>query len=309
MTTPRPRPEVSVVLPTYNDASILRHALAHLARQALPPTAFEVVVVDDGSTDETPEVVAAAGAGPARVRSVRFDRNRGRSAARNAGIRAALAPLIVFVDSDVLVRSDFLQQHMEIHRSAARPVVGRGPVVLITEPEIPARPPIIGMSPAYIDTANASVMRQALIDAGLFDEGFPAYGWEDFELGLRLKARGLPRAYSSAAVAFHVQPHPTTDSFGDWLAKEEDRARTALYLLRKHPSREARMLIQDTALQRAGHFVWGGAGLLSARQTLSLARWLHARNLHSLAFFITRGILNRHYLQSLDRLRMEKGNR
>jgi len=264
--------------------------------------------VDDGSTDETPEVVAAAGRGPARVRSVRFDRNRGRSAARNAGIRAAEAPLIVFVDSDVLVRPDFLQQHMAIHRSANRPVVGRGPVVLIPEPEIPARPPIIGMSPAYIDTANASVMRQALIDAGLFDEGFPAYGWEDFELGLRLKARGLPRAYSSAAVAFHVQPHLTTDSFGHYLAKEEDRARTALYLLRKHPSREARMLIQDTVLQRAGHFVWGGAGLLSARHALGLARWLHAHNLHSLAFFITRGILNRHYLQALDRLRMEKGN-
>ncbi len=296
------------MLPTYNDASVLRHALAHLAHQSLGRAAFEVVVVDDGSTDETPEVVAAAGAGPACIRGIRFDRNRGRSAARNTGIRAAQAPLIVFVDSDVLVRPDFLQQHLDIHRAAPRPVVGRGPVVLIPAPQIPTRPPLIGISPAYIDTANASVMRQALIDAGLFDEGFPAYGWEDFELGLRLKARGLPRAYSSTAVAFHVQPHPTADSLDRFLTKEEDRARTALYLLRKHPGRETRMLIQDTLLQRAGHFVWGGAGLLPPHRALRLTRWLHAHGLHTLGFLVTRGVLNRHYLHSLDRLRtLEEG--
>ncbi|MGH2348089.1 MAG: glycosyltransferase family 2 protein, partial [bacterium] len=53
MTSLPARPDVSVVLPTYNDAAVLRCALAHLARQSLPPDAFEVVVVDDGSTDET----------------------------------------------------------------------------------------------------------------------------------------------------------------------------------------------------------------------------------------------------------------
>jgi glycosyltransferase involved in cell wall biosynthesis len=298
-----PAPQLSVVVPTYNDAATLRHGLARLAAQTLSPAAYEILVVDDGSTDETPRVVAEASGGRARVRSLRFDRNRGRSAARNAGIRAAEAPLVVFVDSDVLVVPDFLERHLEIHGSAASPVVGRGPVVVIPSPEIPTRPPRIGISPAYLDTANASVSRQALFEAGLFDEGFRAYGWEDFDLGLRLKARGIPRVFSPSALAYHVQQPPTLETLDRHLAKEEERARTALYLLQKHPGPETRMLIQDTWPQRALHSFLGGAGLISPAAALRLERWLRGRRLPTLAFVVTRGILNRHYLSALDRFR------
>ncbi len=291
-------------MPTYNDAPILRRALAALAAQSLAPAAYEVVVVDDGSTDDTHEVIAAAAVGRARIRVVRLDRNQGRSAARNAGIHATPAPLIVFVDSDVLVRPDFLQRHLAIHQAAGRSVVGRGPVVVILTPHIPMRTPLIKSSPAYLDTANASVPRAALIEAGLFDEGFRVYGWEDFDLGLRLQARGIPRVFSPDAVAFHVQPPPTFDSLDRHLAKEEERARTALYLLRKHPGPQTRMLIQDTPIQRAFHFLMGGAGLLTIRNAPSIARWLQARGLHTLAFLVIRGVLNRHYFRSLDRFRV-----
>lgn len=299
----RPLPHLSVVVPAYNDAATLRVTLRHLAAQTLAPVAYEVVVVDDGSTDDTPEVLAAAAAGRARVRPVRLPRNRGRSAARNAGIRAAEAPLVVFVDSDVLVRPDFLQRHLTLHGAAGRPVVGRGPVVLISTPEIPPRPPAIRSSPAYLDTANASVPRQALVDAGMFDEGFRVYGWEDFDLGLRLRAAGLPRVFDPGAIGFHVQPLPDPAGFDRFLAKEEERARTALYLLRKHPGTATRWMIQDTPLQRAAHFVLGGAGLLTPHNAPRLARWLVARGHRALAELVLRGVLNRHYLASLDRFR------
>ncbi len=303
MPQPAHVPCLSVVVPTYNDAPVLRLCLAHLTAQTLAPAAFEVVVVDDGSTDDTPRVVAEAAAGRVRIRGVRLDRNLGRSAARNAGIRAAGAPLIVFIDSDVLVLPDFLARHMEIHRAAGSQVVGRGPVVVIPSPDIPARRPRIGISPAYMDTANASVPRQVLVDAGMFDEGFRVYGWEDFDLGLRIKARGIPRVFSPAALAYHIQQPPTLESLDLHLAKEEDRARTALYLLAKHPGSETLMLVQDTRPQRALHFLLGGAGLIAPAAALRLARWLRRRNLHTLAFLVTRGILNRHYLAALDRFR------
>jgi glycosyltransferase involved in cell wall biosynthesis len=295
-------PQLSVVVPAYNDAGILRHTLARLTDQSLAPVAYEIVVVDDGSTDATPDVIADAG-GRVRVRGMRSDVNRGRSAARNTGIRAATAPLIVFVDSDVLVRPDFLQRHLELHRRAGRPAVGRGPVVLIPAPALPARDPVARLSPAYLDTANASVPRQTLVEAGMFDEGFRVYGWEDFDLGMRLQARGVPRVFDHGAIGFHVQPVPTVDTLDRHLVKEEERARTAIYLLRKHPGTQTRWLIQDTPLQRAAHFVLAGGGLLTARNAPRVARWLLARGQYALAGLVIRGVLNRHYLTSLDRFR------
>lgn len=294
---------LSVIVPAYNDADNLRAALTRLADQTLPHNAYEVVVVDDGSTDATPDVIASAAGAPAPIRSVRLDPNGGRAAARNAGIRVARAPLVVFVDSDVLVGRDFLERHADIHTSAGRPLLGRGPVVAIPTRTVPARPPMTRVSTAYLDTANASVPRQALVDAGLFDEGFRLYGWEDFDLGMRLKARGLPRVFSAAAVAFHVVPPPTPESFDRYLLKEEERARTARYLLRKHPGLSTRLLIQDTIVQRFVHFLVGGAGLITERNVPVVERWLRARGWDTLAFLAVRGVLTRHYLRCLDRLR------
>lgn len=297
---------IAVVVPAYNDSENLREVLARLADQTLPPDAYEIVVVDDGSTDATPAVIAGAAKASATIRPVRLDTNGGRAAARNAGVRASRAPIIVFIDSDVLVGQDFLARHLEMHESARRPVVGRGPVVTIPTRVVPARPPMNGISSAYLDTANASIPRQALLDAGLFDEGFRVYGWEDFDLGIRLQAQQIPRVFSKAALAFHVVPPLTEESLDRYMRKEEERARTALYLLRKHPGLSTRMLIQDTAVQRLAHFLVGGVGLITERNGPPIERWLRARGLHTLAFLTIRGVLNRHYFRSLDRLR-ERG--
>jgi GT2 family glycosyltransferase len=88
------RPSVSVIIPTYNRASSLPATISSVVRQTLPPV--EVIVVDDGSTDDTEEVCAAL---PAAVRYIRQE-NAGVSAARNRGIREATAEWIAFVDSD-----------------------------------------------------------------------------------------------------------------------------------------------------------------------------------------------------------------
>ena len=294
---------VSVVVPVYNDPENLRDALARLTDQTLPPDRYEIVVVDDGSTDATPQVIATASAGPAQVRVVRLDPNRGRAAARNAGIQTALGPIIVFVDSDVLVARDFLERHLAIHAAAGRPVVGRGPVAAIPSRDVPVRPPMTRISSAYLDTANASIPRQTLIDAGLFDEGFRVYGWEDFDLGMRLRARGIPRVFSAEALAYHVVPPPTFETFNRHLVKEEERARTALYLLRKHPGLATRMLTQDTPPQRFVHFLIGGAGLITEHNAPAIERWLRTRGLHTLAFLVIRGVLTRHYFRCLDQFR------
>jgi glycosyltransferase involved in cell wall biosynthesis len=89
-------PRISVILPVHNRAGVLPRAIGSVLEQKLRD--FELIVIDDGSTDDSARV--ADSFGDERIRMIRLDRNRGGNAARNAGIRAASAPLIAFLDSD-----------------------------------------------------------------------------------------------------------------------------------------------------------------------------------------------------------------
>lgn len=89
-------PRVSVIIPTYNRASVLHHALESALNQSLRD--IEVIVVDDGSTDTTSDLIA--GIEDPRVIYIRFDENRMAAAARNAGMKRAAGEYIAFLDSD-----------------------------------------------------------------------------------------------------------------------------------------------------------------------------------------------------------------
>jgi GT2 family glycosyltransferase len=224
---------LSVVVPTYNRSEVLRVCLASLARQTLSSDQFEVLVVDDGSTDDTESVVGSfRGALP--VRYLRQPQNRGRAAARNRGIREASGDVVVFVDSDVFPVPGFLAAHRSVHLASPR-AVGRGPLLLTSHLDDPfGKPPLLpDPSPAFLDTANASVRREHLLAAGGFDEEFRHYGWEDADLGLRLRRMGLRRVYDRRALAYHYQPPATPESVPELLQKEEERARMAVRFLRK----------------------------------------------------------------------------
>ena len=112
-------PAVSVVIPTFNGADRLPATLAALARQTLPREDWEVVVIDDGSTDNTGEVAAAGGA-----RVIRFPANRGVGAARNAGVAEARAPVLAFIDDDCIPQPDWLEQLIEPFRDSSVDGVG-----------------------------------------------------------------------------------------------------------------------------------------------------------------------------------------
>ena len=290
--------ELSVVIPTYNQAGLLRECLMRLLDQSLDPATYELVVVDDGSADATSEVIRATAP---RVRGVRFPGNRGRSAARNAGIDAAVGRIIVFIDSDVLVRRGFLAAHLKVHDRHGPGTLSRGPVVLV--PDVPsaatAAVPWLTASPAYLDTANAGVEKQALQRAGMFDEAFPGYGWEDFELGLRLRRLGVRRVFSREAAAFHIQPPPRPEAIAALLQKEEARARSAVYFYRKAPTLRTRLLIQATPVHRAVFWLLSGGGLLTPVRAPRQAERLQRRGLRPLAHLILRGALNRHYIRTL----------
>src|SRR5436309_1290993 len=99
---------ISVVIPTYNRSGLLRRSLGSLAAQTLPRDAYEVVVVDDGSGDATAEVCREFAA-RCRLRYFRIA-NSGISAAKNLGVFASAAPLLLFFDDDDVATEGLLAE-------------------------------------------------------------------------------------------------------------------------------------------------------------------------------------------------------
>ncbi len=292
---------LSVVVATHNQAPLLKESLRALLDQALSKQDYEIVVVDDGSTDDTPTVLQEFGP---HITVVRFPSNRGISAARNEGIRRASGKLVIFGDSDIIVRRDFLALHVTTHQLHGPRILCRGPVVLVPDVRAARYGPMprLATSPAYVDAANASVERSVLMQAGLFDEKFPGYGWEDFELGVRLKQLGVRRVFCREAIAFHLQPAITEANMPRLLRKEEERAKSAVYFYRKHPTPEVRILIQATPVHQFLYWIQSAFGTLRRDNIQPLAGWLQARGLTGLTDVAMRGFLNRYYLSRVRAL-------
>src|SRR6185369_12217861 len=106
--------DLSVLIPTHNRAAKLRQCLDALRNQTLAPTSYEIIVVDDASTDETGSVLQHIEG----VRTFRQPRNGGPAAARNVAVRAARGRYVLFIDDDILVSPTTLAQHLAAHREA-----------------------------------------------------------------------------------------------------------------------------------------------------------------------------------------------
>ena len=193
-------PEATAVVATRNRAARLRALLDSLAAQE--GVRHEVVVVDDGSTDETPEVIAVAG-----VRTVRHETPAGPAAARNAGWRAARAPLVVFVDDDCVAEPGWLATMLAAHRAQPDAVIqGR------TEPhphEIHkhsafSRSMLVDGPNKWFQTCNIAYPRDLLERLGGFDEAFRYPAGEDTDLAWRAKRQGAPTLYEGGARVLHA---------------------------------------------------------------------------------------------------------
>ncbi len=132
--------KISVVIPTYNRLDRLKRVLAALEKQTFPSTAWEVVVVSDGSQDGTNEYLQSLHT-PLRLTPV-LQENQGVAAARNAGIARAQGHIVLFIDDDVVPVPELMQEHWRIHETQGDGIVVIGP--MITPPDFQLSPGSVG---------------------------------------------------------------------------------------------------------------------------------------------------------------------
>ena len=229
--------QISVIIPTYNRRVILRKALEALNRQTLDSRAYEVIVIDDGSTDGTQEMIQQLKTPYSLV--YRFTSRRGPAAARNLGLKLARADLIVFIDSDIVVNEEFLEAHLKAHTEPH--YIGHGPVIHTDNLDDPtsASFKVTDISRAFFATGNASIRKEHLFAAGLFDESFVEYGWEDLELGIRLRRLGLKAVKVPKARGYHYKKKLAAADVPIWRQRERERGHTAVAFYRKVPTCES----------------------------------------------------------------------
>jgi glycosyltransferase involved in cell wall biosynthesis len=228
--------EASVVIATRDRAGVLQQCLASLGRQSARGR-FEVIVVDNGSADDTQAVIAAA----TRDNDIRtaFVDQPNRAKARNAGIALSRAETVVFCDDDTLAPEGFVEAHLSARARDARSVVS-GPIVNV--PDAGALSPVgpKHYSRAFLCTCNASVGRMQLEAVGGFDESYDLYGWEDTDLGVRLRRQGARRAWSWDAYLYHLKP-PQEATLEKRVAQAREKGAMAARFVRKSPTLAVRL--------------------------------------------------------------------
>lgn len=201
-------PEVTVVVPTRNRAEVLAQTLAAVLAQR--EVDLEVVVVDEGSTDGTASLLA--GLDDARVRVVRHEQPRGLPVARNVGTAQVTTPWVAWCDDDDLWAPDKLSAQLAAARGARWVVAG----AVLVDPQLR----VIGHQPAPDPATLADELRRdnvvpgggsgvladvALVrEAGGFDETLVSC--EDWDLWLRLAARGAPAVVDRPLVKYRIWP-------------------------------------------------------------------------------------------------------
>jgi GT2 family glycosyltransferase len=199
-------PVISVVVPTYQRAQHLPDLLAALDAQDLPAERYEAILVDNASTDGTAAVLTAArGALRMDLRVLRLIENRGPARARNAGWRAARAPLVAFTDDDCLPEQGWLAalaaglEDADVAQGRTEPdpagLAGRGPFSHTVR---------IERLTERFETCNLGVRRSLLVGLGGFDESFELCYGEDIDLGWRALDAGASVAFVPDALVRHL---------------------------------------------------------------------------------------------------------
>jgi glycosyltransferase involved in cell wall biosynthesis len=255
----RPGAEISVVIPTYNRIDILEKTLKGYAGQSARKDLFEIIVVDDGSTDSTWETLGRLeGEMPYRLRRFR-QANQGPGQARNLAIGKAAGRLVLITGDDIIPHPDLIWYHLAAHKNNP----GEGEAVLgkvdwptdltvnflmhyVTEKSA------LQFGYTHLDkgdrpdyrffyTSNISLKRNFLRGKTLFRPEFVHAAYEDIELGVRLQREGMRIVYEKQALGFHH--HPMT--IASFCKRQYKSGEMAVVFAQLHPDMEEEIGVKD----------------------------------------------------------------
>lgn len=209
--------QISVIIPTFNRIDKLLTCLSYLSKQNISKNIFEIIIVDDGSTDETLKKLKIL-----RYKNLKLfsQKNAGQGKARNLGIKKAKGKIIIFIGDDIYPSKNFLKEHLDFHAKYSQKnlaclgftdwypkiknnlfmkwLVSGGPQFAYYKLKHNKE-----ASFWFFYTSNISI-KKSLLKKNIFDPDFTSYGWEDIELAYRLKQdENLKIIFNKKALAYH----------------------------------------------------------------------------------------------------------
>ncbi len=291
---------ISIVIPTYNRLPILKKCLDSLEKQVLNEEIynFEIVLVDDGSTDGTVAWLRENSEIYPHLKL--YEQPHGGPAlGRNLGVEKSTGELIVFIDSDLVVDRYFLKSHIDSLLKSWKKLGSRksftyGSVINTSNFNNPNSEPfkLQDLSWAYFATGNVAIDKKVLQMSGLFDTSFRLYGWEDLELGERLRNMGVKLIKCPNAVGYHWHPALALNQIPHLIQIEKERAKMGLIFYHKHPTLRVKFIVQYTFIHR---FFWEFltlGGLINTKTLRPLLAFLIKNGQSGLAMELLRLPLN-----------------
>jgi glycosyltransferase involved in cell wall biosynthesis len=231
--------KVSVVIPAFNSEKTLGACLAALQNQTVPADSVEIIVIDDGSTDNTPKI--------AREHNVRyvFQANRGPAAARNHGARLATGEFLLFTDADCEPLPDWIEQMIKPFDDPEIVAVKGAYLTRQThlaprfaQQEFEDRYDLLETAKSIdmVDTYSAAFRRTVFNEMNGFDESFPKANNEDTELSYRLVDAGHKLAFNRQALVYHTHP----DTLRKYLRIKFTRGYWRIVVYRRFPGKAVR---------------------------------------------------------------------